>query len=66
MITVSLTTLKKPHLLRISLTQSASTCKGNPFLYFQSEEFKASQLFKFKGTKSQIFGPRKDSDSVPL
>ena len=45
---VSRTALKKPNLLYISSTQSARTFKGNPFLYFQFEDFKAFQLFKFQ------------------
>ena len=64
MVKVSLSALKKPNLLYISLTKSARAFKGNPFLYFQFKDFKAFQLFKFFDTRSQIFGPRKDSDSV--
>ena len=45
---VSLTASKKPNLLYISLTQSARTFKGNPFLYFQFVDLKAFQLFKFQ------------------
>ena len=30
------------------LTQSGRAFKGNPFLYFQFEDFKGFQLFKFK------------------
>ena len=45
---VSLTASKKPKLLYISLTQSARTFKGNPFLYFQFVDLKAFQLFKFQ------------------
>ena len=48
MIIVSLSDLNKPNLLYISSTQSARTFKGNPFLYFQFEDFKAFQLFKFQ------------------
>ena len=47
-IMVSLTALKKINVLCISLTQSARTFKGNPFLYFQFEELKAFQLFKLQ------------------
>ena len=45
---VNLTTLKKPKLLYVSSTQSTRTFKGNPFLYFQFEDFKDFQLFKFQ------------------
>ena len=45
---VGLTALNKPNLLYISPTKSARTSKGNPFLYFQFEDFKAFQLFKLK------------------
>ena len=44
---VSLTALKKPNLY-ISATQSARAFKGNPFFYFQLEDFKAFELFKFQ------------------
>ena len=47
-ILVSLTALKKPNLFYISSTQSATTLKGNTFLYSQFEDFKAPQLFKFQ------------------
>ena len=56
---ISFTALKKPNLLYISSTQSARTFKGNPFLYFQFEDLKASNCLSFNGTKFQIFGPRK-------
>ena len=46
-------------------TQSAKAFKGNLFFYFQSEDFKAFQLFKFQWLQSQIFGPRNDSNLVP-
>ena len=46
MIMVSLITLAK--FLYVSSTQSARTFKGNPFLYFQCEDFKNFQLFKFQ------------------
>ena len=45
MIMVSLSALNKPNLLYISSTQSARAFKGNRFLYFQFEDFKAFQLF---------------------
>ena len=48
MIMVSLSALNKPNLLYISLTQSARRFKGNQFLYFQFEDFKAFQLLKFQ------------------
>ena len=48
MIMVGLTALKKPYLLYINSTQCARTFKGNPFLYFQFEDFRAFQLFKFQ------------------
>ena len=48
MIMVCLTALKNPNLLFTSSAQSASTFKANPFLYFQFEDFKALQLFKFQ------------------
>ena len=48
MIMVSLSALNNPNLLNINSTQSARTLKGNPFLYFQFEDFKAFQLFKFQ------------------
>ena len=48
MIMVKITVLKKPNLLYIHSTQSARTFKGNLFLYFQFENFKAFQLFKFQ------------------
>ena len=67
MIMVSLSSLHKPSLLYISSTQSAREFKGNPFLYFQFKDFnlRLSNCLSSNGTKSQIFGPRKDSDSVP-
>ena len=48
MITVSLTALKKPNLLYISLSQSARAFKENPLNYFQFKDFKAFQLLKFQ------------------
>ena len=48
MIMVSLTALKKPNFSYISSAQSTRKFKGNPFLYFQFEDFKAFQLFKFQ------------------
>ena len=65
MIMISFTALKKPKLLYISSTQSTRTFKGNPFLSFQYEDFKAFKLLISNGTKSQIFGPKKNNDSVP-
>ena len=50
-IMVSLTALKRPNLFYISSTQSARTYKENAFLYFQFEDFKAFQLFKFHWPK---------------
>ena len=64
MILISYAALKKPNVLYISLTHFARTFKGNPFLYFQFEDFKAFQLFKFQWHEIRIFGPRKESDSV--
>ena len=64
MILISYAALKKPNVLYISLTHFARTFKGNPFLYFQFEDLKAFQLFKFQGHEIQIFGPKKESDSV--
>ena len=58
MIMVSLTALKKPNLLYISLSQSARAFKENPLNYFQFKDLSSN------GNKSQIFGPRVDSDSV--
>ena len=43
MIMASLTALNE-----IISTQSARTFKGNPFLYFQFEDFKAFQLLKYQ------------------
>ena len=65
MIMVSLTTLKKPKLLYASSTQSARTFKGNLFLILDLKTSKISNCLSSNGTKSQIFGRRKDSDSVP-
>ena len=48
MIMVSLSSLNKPNLLYISSTQSARAFKGNPFLYFQFEDFKTFQMLKFQ------------------
>ena len=45
---VSLTASKKPNLLYINSTQSARKFKENTFMYFQFEDFKAFQLFKFQ------------------
>ena len=39
MIMASLSRLNPPNLLYISSTQSARAFKGNPFLYFQFEDF---------------------------
>ena len=62
MIMVILSALNKSNLLYVSSAQSARALKGNPFLYFQFEEFKACNCLSSSGTKSQTFGPRKDSD----
>ena len=43
-----LSALSKPNLLYIRSTQSARAFKGNPFLYFQFEDFKTFQLLKFQ------------------
>ena len=65
MIMVSLVALNKPNLLYIDSTQSARTLKGNPFSCFQFEDFKDFSCLNSNGTKSQILGPRMDSDLAP-
>ena len=64
MIMVSLSGFNKPNLLYISSTQSARAVKRNPFI-FNLKTSRLSNCLSSNGTKSQIFGPRKDSDSVP-
>ena len=59
MIMVNLTTLKKPKLLYVSLTHTTMTFKGNPFLYFQFEDFNDFQLLSSDGIKFQIFARKR-------
>ena len=59
MIMVRITALKKP---KRNILQGHS--KGIHFFIFNLKTPRLSSCLNSNGTKSQIFGPRKDSDSV--
>ena len=54
------TALKKSYLLYVRFTYS----KGTRFHIFNLKEYRVSDCFNSAGTKSHIFGPKNDNDSV--
>ena len=67
MIMLSLTALKKPNLIYIYIYVQHSLqghSKGIHFFIFNLKTSRLSSCLSSSGSKSRIFGPRKDSNSV--